>query len=1783
VALGEGTALADPARRSPHDGWLQLDGDFAQARFSWRDVGAWVGPHPGFELDLTFDEFTFDGCDSVTNLPEWYDDCDTAGTAEPDNTKKTYSVGSMEAIQIQSDDPYFARWYFHGGSQEVSEYKVGWQETKQGEAWLCVPFCGGGRCPNCMVSNGAGVSMAYLFSKSLIQQREWAWRDRELNAGNSRVEPNGELYWSGVPGRHSGYVCANPGTSCPTAAMTSVNVDLYLYYWNGSAWTEAKRSATATNPEQIEYTGPAGYYQWVVKAQSGSGPYQFGAAWPTGGPVPEPLSVALTASPSSSVGSVNDVDLSASVSGSAGLIDYTFYCDRSDAGTNITSPWSAQFLGIATNPKTAADICDYALPRDYTAKVIVKRGSSVTEKRTTISVTQAPSGGVPVVTTAGAASITQSSASLGMTVNPGGTATTVWFDWGTNTSVTQTTASQGVGSGTSTIPASVPLSGLSCGTTYFFRARAQNSEGIAATPGTIVPFSTAACGCGGSQTENLIRNGTFGADADFWSALWDFHATREFNDYHDGPGYAYLSQSNGSPGNGLNGELYQQVSIPSDATSATLRFWTKITTSEPTGGPAEDFLNATLQTSSGAFLASLQIYSNQNASSSYVQRNFNLVNFIGQTFRLHFLGVTNTDGQPTLFRIDDVSLEIVRPIGSAPVVTTQSADQVTATSARLNLTVDPNNAATTVWFDHDPNDSTPSTDTEHVEIGCGSQAVPASIRVFGLQCNTQYYFEANAENTHGDDDGSTLQFTTSACGGGGSSPDADTDPATDIGQTSATLTADVNANGLPTEAWFAWGASTALGQETPHVSVGSAVGSVDFSQGLSGLTCGSTYYFRNHASNAAGQDSGGILSFDTSPCDSASSPLLFASRQACSGTAPAILLGWTMPQEADPLVTIRRSDGQYVATVNTANQGPVLDVDSGLIFGNVYKFTVEAQVDGETLVSNELTVPIASDECRPPVVEGDLPHRPILWAKPAFCESGVAKVELFWTEATGAQTYSLQRIGTFMPSATYDNIMGTSFVDSNLTPGGGAVYEVRAHNSSGSVSSWNVGVIVPGTVCSTSGAPGSFSASMENLLCADSEGAATLHWGQSAGASQEYRWFNFSDHLLWRLNDDREDFVDELDHLDRGTVARAVVQAESATAPGKFRETYPVATLIPIDVCGAGTVPPSVGGPSASYIRADQAFVRASVTANGSDTTARVEWGTSTAYGLQTPSRVIGNGYGFVTLGEILAGLSCGTTYHFRVVASNANGTTQGIDGAFTTPQCPAVPTVTVIATDPVATESPITTGEFLIQRIGSTAGDVSVSYSVGGTATTGADHTLGTGSVSIPAGSASRTLMVFPLDDSLVESDETVIVTLLPQSQYTVGTPSSATVAIASDDVAGGGLIFSDGFESGDTCRWGFAVGSQSQCPPRSVSFAPKVDLQTGTEPLGLVVTDLDGDGRRDIAVTIYDHGNGERLSILRNVGAPGQVAFEPPVDVTTGRGPQGIAAGYLDGDGKPELVTANAGHQTVTVFKNSSTPGNMTFGIVLPLVGVAGTPHRVVINDFDRDGNPDLAITSNSGRRVVVAHHASDPNTIAFDYQREFGINDFLNDLAAADIDRDTKPDILVPRIDSGQLTILQNNSSPGNVQAGALSPLAAGTAPIRGIALGDLNNDLAVDVVVAAIGGVGIFRNSSSPGVFDLSRTDLPTGTNPDAVAIGDLDKDGRLDVVVANPSDNTISVLQNASTGTPIVLTPLALRPATGLAPFSLILGDVDGDSWLDIVVTNAGGNSISIILNTSGQE
>ena len=135
-------------------------------------------------------------------------------------------------------------------------------------------------------------------------------------------------------------------------------------------------------------------------------------------------------------------------------------------------------------------------------------------------------------------------------------------------------------------------------------------------------------------------------------------------------------------------------------------------------------------------------------------------------------------------------------------------------------------------------------------------------------------------------------------------------------------------------------------------------------------------------------------------------------------------------------------------------------------------------------------------------------------------------------------------------------------------------------------------------------------------------------------------------------------------------------------------------------------------------------------------------------------------------------------------VLSKSDGMIRQLVAVVAQPPPGGRPTVTVATTDASATEAGVTTGRFAVSRTGSTAGALTVSYTVSGSAIPGSDYTAFTGSVTIPAAAASATITVMPINDAVVEPSETVVLSLSPDAAYFIGAPGSATVTIVSDDV---------------------------------------------------------------------------------------------------------------------------------------------------------------------------------------------------------------------------------------------------------------------------------------------------------------------------------------------------------------------------------------------------------------
>jgi len=300
-------------------------------------------------------------------------------------------------------------------------------------------------------------------------------------------------------------------------------------------------------------------------------------------------------------------------------------------------------------------------------------------------------------------------------------------------------------------------------------------------------------------------------------------------------------------------------------------------------------------------------------------------------------------------------------------------------------------------------------------------------------------------------------------------------------------------------------------------------------------------------------------------------------------------------------------------------------------------------------------------------------------------------------------------------------------------------------------------------------------------------------------------------------------------------------------------------------------------------------------------------------------------------------------------------------------------------------------------------------------------------------------------------------------------------------------------------------------------------------------------------------------------------------------------VAIGDLNGDGKPDLATANGNEYapTVSVFMNR---GAGRFRARRDYEAGRYVSYSVAIGDLNGDGKPDL-VTANSCCGVGI------PSTVSVLLNRgdgsfratvEYGTGGGPNSVAIGDLNGDGRPDLATANSEANTVSVLMNTGD-GSLRA----KVDYGTGPgPESVAVGDLNGDSKLDLVSANCGlrspdylcrksnTVSVLLNRGD-GSFQ-TKVDFTTGRNPDSVAIGDLNGDGKPDLVTANVYAFTVSVLANRGDGS-----FQAKRDyEAGDGPVSVAIGDLNGDGKPELAVAIWGfrpqfNSGVSVLANATG--
>jgi hypothetical protein len=157
----------------------------------------------------------------------------------------------------------------------------------------------------------------------------------------------------------------------------------------------------------------------------------------------------------------------------------------------------------------------------------------------------------------------------------------------------------------------------------------------------------------GGTAQQLLANPGFESGNVSWTASSGVIDNSTGEAAHSGSWKAWLN----GYGSTHTDTLLQQVTIPSNVTTATLSFWLHIDTAETTTTTAYDKLNVQIRNSSGTVLATLATYSNLNKNTGYAQKSFNLISYKGQTIQVYLVGTEDASLQ-TSFVVDDFALNV---------------------------------------------------------------------------------------------------------------------------------------------------------------------------------------------------------------------------------------------------------------------------------------------------------------------------------------------------------------------------------------------------------------------------------------------------------------------------------------------------------------------------------------------------------------------------------------------------------------------------------------------------------------------------------------------------------------------------------------------------------------------------------------------------------------------------------------------------------------------------------------------------------------------------------------------------------------------------------------------------------------------------------------------------------------------------------------------------------------------------------------------------------------------
>jgi len=385
--------------------------------------------------------------------------------------------------------------------------------------------------------------------------------------------------------------------------------------------------------------------------------------------------------------------------------------------------------------------------------------------------------------------------------------------------------------------------------------------------------------------------------------------------------------------------------------------------------------------------------------------------------------------------------------------------------------------------------------------------------------------------------------------------------------------------------------------------------------------------------------------------------------------------------------------------------------------------------------------------------------------------------------------------------------------------------------------------------------------------------------------------------------------------------------------------------------------------------------------------------------------------------------------------------------------------------------------------------------------------------------------------------------------------TGTGVVLAVAVDDVNGNGMA--DVLAQTDAGLFTF-LGKGDGTFVQGATFLLSPDSRF------LVVADLDGDGKADLASV---DGTSDRLSVAFGNG-DGTFQVAPVVPFATDPISPGaffVLAEDMNGDGVLDLIADGGarGNGNLGVFLGKG-DGSFQAPAYTFIPSGRGSPGPIAVGDLNLDGKPDvvLAIPDANAVGVLIGNGDGTFQPIVSYGTGENGVFS----IGVGDFNGDGKPDVIFAD-NQGNLYLFEGI---GDGTFGFAKTISTGGVNRPFLVVGDFNHDGKLDV--ALTGTDVLILLGQGDGTFQQG-TSVTLSGSASSIAAGDFDSDENLDVAVTIPASNTVAVLRGNGDGT---LQPAVYYPA-GVGPNSIAVGDLNNDGKIDLVIANSTSGDASVLL------